>query len=210
MAQIYEIYCNTRKVMLIDRSLLSTMQSYQKCLFAPYLGKIKSLFQYIDTIENSNRFETIVLHSDDIDALWYAFKSVMENIKAAGGLITNSDNNILLIMRRAHWDLPKGKLEKNEDFKTAAIRECEEEVGLHNLQLIKKICNTYHIYRDKSNNRILKTTKWYHLHYPDKQEPILQSEEDIDDYAWCSIDESKSKQVIYSNILDVLNAFSRL
>ncbi len=37
---------------------------------------------------------------------------------------------LLLNYRRGYWDLPKGKLEKGETNKQAAIRELKEETGL--------------------------------------------------------------------------------
>ncbi len=37
---------------------------------------------------------------------------------------------LLLHYAGGHWDLPKGKLEKGESFKQAALRELKEETGL--------------------------------------------------------------------------------
>ena len=56
-------------------------------------------------------------------------------IKAAGGVVQNSQNKYLLIFRRGKWDLPKGKIDKGETIKNAATREVMEETGLHEIEL---------------------------------------------------------------------------
>ena len=53
-------------------------------------------------------------------------------IIAAGGLVTNENNELLMIFRRGKWDLPKGKLDKGETIEECAIREVEEETGIGN------------------------------------------------------------------------------
>ena len=62
-----------------------------------------------------------------------------EFIDAAGGLVENN-GKFLWIFRNGIWDLPKGKVEINENFKSAGIREVQEECGLDsNLKNIKII-----------------------------------------------------------------------
>jgi 8-oxo-dGTP pyrophosphatase MutT (NUDIX family) len=51
------------------------------------------------------------------------FKACFKVIEAGGGLVLNSKGEFLVIYRNGIWDLPKGKLEKGEDFQTAALRE---------------------------------------------------------------------------------------
>ena len=55
-------------------------------------------------------------------------------IQAAGGLLwreSDGAKQIALIHRPRYndWALPKGKLEKGEEWETAALREIEEETG---------------------------------------------------------------------------------
>ena len=61
-------------------------------------------------------------------------------IKAAGGVVENHKNEILMMKRLGHWDLPKGKADPGENSATTAQREVEEECasycereGLHHL-----------------------------------------------------------------------------
>jgi ADP-ribose pyrophosphatase YjhB (NUDIX family) len=50
-------------------------------------------------------------------------------VMAAGGLVENEHGEILLIYRKKHWDLPKGKLDAGETLEECAVREVEEETG---------------------------------------------------------------------------------
>ena len=120
--QRYEIYYNEKKIILIHNELISNYIDRIDTLIMPYRGKVKALFQFIDTIENSTRFTQIVIHTDQLFQLWLDFKSLFVRISAAGGIISNKDREILLIYRRSYWDLPKGKLEKMESFETAAAQ----------------------------------------------------------------------------------------
>ena len=54
-------------------------------------------------------------------------KKMFKIIKAGGGVVQNSNKEILFIYRMKKWDLPKGKLEKGETIKECAKREVEEE-----------------------------------------------------------------------------------
>ena len=68
-----------------------------------------------------------ISYTRDLKQLWKHFKSLFKYIKAAGGVIYNDVGEILFIERLERWDLPKGKVDKGESNKEAAIREVEEE-----------------------------------------------------------------------------------
>jgi 8-oxo-dGTP diphosphatase len=60
---------------------------------------------------------------------------VRGTIRAAGGIVCRPGDNgveVLLVHRPAYddWSFPKGKLERDEDEESAAVREVEEETGL--------------------------------------------------------------------------------
>jgi 8-oxo-dGTP diphosphatase len=62
-------------------------------------------------------------------------------IRAAGGLLWRDGPNgreLALVHRPRHrdWSLPKGKLERGEGFRAAALREVEEETG-HPARLLR-------------------------------------------------------------------------
>ncbi len=56
---------------------------------------------------------------------------VARTIEAAGGVVER-DGLIAVVHRPRYddWSLPKGKLNKNESFERAALREVQEETGL--------------------------------------------------------------------------------
>ena len=125
----------------------------------------------------------------------------LKEIIAAGGLVFNSDNKLLLIFRRGFWDLPKGKLDDGESFEACAVREVEEEVGLKNILLQNFIETTSHTYFDKwIGEEVVKKTYWYKMQVPN-QDLVLQTEEDIEKAVWINEKEWKQyKENCYQNI----------
>lgn len=115
--------------------------------------------------------------SENINKDWQTFLRQVELIPAAGGLVTNDKQEVLFIYRNGIWDLPKGKIEKNESITSAAIREVEEECGIFNLKLMEKLITTYHIYEHKGFK--LKETHWFLMHSSIPQQLIPQTEEGI-------------------------------
>jgi 8-oxo-dGTP pyrophosphatase MutT (NUDIX family) len=56
----------------------------------------------------------------------------MAEVRAAGGVVVR-DGLVALVHRPRYddWTLPKGKLDDGESFEEAALREVDEETGLH-------------------------------------------------------------------------------
>ena len=77
-------------------------------------------------------------------------------IDAAGGVVVNDKNKKLLIYRLKKWDLPKGKLDKGENFRMSALREVEEETGVK-VKVRKRITTTWHTYtiKDAVNDKAI-------------------------------------------------------
>ena len=57
--------------------------------------------------------------------------STVEAVRAAGGVVLR-DGRVAVVHRPRYddWSLPKGKLDPDESFEDAALREVEEETGL--------------------------------------------------------------------------------
>jgi 8-oxo-dGTP pyrophosphatase MutT (NUDIX family) len=55
----------------------------------------------------------------------------MQPVQAAGGVVVR-DGQVAVVHRPRYddWSLPKGKLDDDESFEDAALREVEEETGL--------------------------------------------------------------------------------
>ena len=122
---------------------------------------------------------------------WNRFVQNYTLIHAAGGLVSNENDEILMIFRLGCWDFPKGKVEEGEDWPTAAVREVEEETGLRNILLKEAFVNTYHTYILK-DTPILKITHWYEMRAP--QQPLMpQTEEDISQAVWVARSEVAKK-----------------
>lgn len=104
-------------------------------------------------------------------------------IEAAGGLVTNEKDEYLFIYRNDKWDLPKGKIEKDETVKDAAVREVEEECGIKINSLGKKLCKTYHVYLSRGEV-VLKKTHWFKMDCKGFFKLKPQLEEGITDVRW--------------------------
>ena len=62
----------------------------------------------------------IFIYSPNKEDILNEFKTKIDTIKAAGGIVRNKDNELLFIFRKGKWDLPKGRLIKMKN-KDAAI-----------------------------------------------------------------------------------------
>ena len=129
------------------------------------------------------KLSSLTLASPDKQILTEAIKAPYRIIEAAGGVV-RKDNRILMIYRLGVWDLPKGKMEKDETFRQTAVREVEEECRVK-VQLHEKICTTWHTYTQNGSG-ILKQTKWYAMTCLDDSEMAPQREEGIERVEWIS------------------------
>lgn len=152
-------------------------------------------------------FHAGIIWNKDLEKLKKAFFKHFTVIEAAGGIVQNSDKDILFILRRGKWDLPKGKMEKKETPEICAEREIEEETGVKKLKLKKKITDTYHTY-DEFGKHILKISHWFYFTCSGKQQLQPQTEEDITDIQWVSTKDIKKPVAnTYETIKDVLRNF---
>lgn len=78
--------------------------------------------------------------------------------------------------------MPKGKVEKGEDFERAARREIEEETGVK-AKIKQFLCSTFHTYQI-GEKLYLKETKWYHLEANSLKKALPQAEEGITEAVW--------------------------
>lgn len=147
----------------------------------------------------------VFLHPD-LKELQKAFWKKFTVIQAAGGLVMNEQNEILMIFRRGKWDLPKGKLDRGEKLEECAVREVQEETGLQKIQLQSPLLITYHTYHE-GTKFILKESHWYTMLATGSETLVPQTEEDIHEITWAKQDEiSKYLQNTFPSIKDVLQA----
>jgi ADP-ribose pyrophosphatase YjhB (NUDIX family) len=135
----------------------------------------------IKEMERDEIYRGVFLHNN-LEELLHAFKTELHPVIAAGGLVFDH-NQVLLIFRRGKWDLPKGKLDEGEHIEACAVREVEEETGLKGVQLIDRLMITYHTYHEK-NKHVLKESHWFTMKADSRQPLQPQLEEDIAECKW--------------------------
>lgn len=200
MAQIYKIYINEVALIITD-SQPSDIQDYQELKVSEF-----NFFRFYEQVRELNSPKVFLLLSKKFKSHFKKIKQSMKMIKAAGGLVSNEEQHYLFIFRNGKWDLPKGKLDSGETAKIAAVREVEEECGIHIDSIGGKICNTYHIY-EMNKERILKKTSWYRMKAVNQKVLIPQLEEGITDVRWLAPgDFMMIRQNTYPLIRDLLNA----
>jgi len=176
MAQKYRIYIN-EKVVLITESEPKGVATYEKLDGQSFdLGII---YTWI-VKHHGKRFYILC---DNAKEYLKTVVAQVPLIEAAGGLVKNDEGNYLFIYRNDKWDLPKGKIEKDEKVKVAAVREVEEECGITVSKLGGKICKTYHAYVSKGEV-VLKKTHWFAMKYKGTEKLKPQTEEGITDVRW--------------------------
>ena len=125
-------------------------------------------------------------------------------VEAAGGLVQHQDGRFLFIYRNNKWDLPKGKIEKNETLIKAAKREVSEETGVTDLEVKKPLPITYHIYNANGKFKV-KKTYWFLMTSKFNGSLLPQFEENIKMAVWKGINEiPKLMENAYENIKIVL------
>ncbi|KMQ68680.1 NUDIX hydrolase [Chryseobacterium sp. FH2] len=172
---MYKVFVNEKKLLLSKQS-----ENLEKTLG---YENVTTLEIALDLLENTSVSELNV-YGENIDEIWTEFQHLFRIIEAAGGIVSNGIGEVLFIKRLGKWDLPKGKMEKGESREESAIREIEEETGLKEVELVKFINTTYHIYVERNGEKILKCTHWFEMNFNGEDTSKPQIEEGITEVAW--------------------------
>lgn len=108
-------------------------------------------------------------------------------VDAAGGVVCNENQEVVMICRNGRWDLPKGHREAGESFAVCAAREAEEETGVNVKSVGRLLCTTLHCY-NLYGRWEMKHTAWYEMQ-ASAMELTPQSEEGIVSAEWVAITE---------------------
>ena len=144
-------------------------------------------------------------NDNEMNACWEKLQLLFGRVEAAGGVVLNPANEILLMHRKGWIDLPKGKLDAGETLPECALREVAEETGLKTHILGKQLPTTYHVYRERKTGWVVKPTAWFMMHCKENEKPVPQTEEDITEIEWVPKDKLAEKfPGMYPLIQDVL------
>ena len=153
-------------------------------------------------IKNINKGRLLYVnlyHSKEKKLLKHLFKK-LPVVTAGGGMVLNQNDEVLFIYRNGRWDLPKGKIEKEESLEEGAIREVEEETGVKNLEVTKFLQKTYHVFQRKGKYK-LKVTYWYEMKTDYTGELVPEESEGIMKVKWKNKEKAqKALKKSYANI----------
>lgn len=121
--------------------------------------------------------------------------AIKKQTSSGGVIFRNSRKGIevalIAVKNKTVWCLPKGAIDKNEDFQTAAVREVREETGLSG-EVIDKIGKISYWYFSKDENvRFNKTVYFYLMEY--KSGNTDEHDQEVDESRWFLIDEAINK-----------------
>ena len=123
-------------------------------------------------------------------------------IRAAGGIVRNSEGQILMIFRRGLWDFPKGKVENGEKTEEAAVREVLEETGIKARITHARPFSVFHTY-DTYGSKMLKETVWYEME-AESEQTVPQTEEQISEAVWVTPEQvAKNLENSYASLKEV-------
>lgn len=151
-----------------------------------YTGKDSLIEAYRLFCLKATHKNLIVVSNEKFIEATESFNKMFIRIGAAGGIVRNQKREFLFIKRLGMWDLPKGKLHKNESVTMGALREVTEETGLTAIKITKQLASTFHIYTDRKGKEVLKETYWFEMMCTADQQPVPQLEEDITEVRWFS------------------------
>ncbi len=158
---------------------------------------IKDCLDYLDK-KKVKKLDSITFLVPSIEKAKAFVKEQFIVIEAAGGVVSHSDK-ILMIYRLGKWDLPKGKIEKGETPRVAALREVEEECQVK-ARLLEEVCHTWHTYT-RNKKKYLKKTYWYAMECLDDSQMKAQAEEGIEEVKW--MHEPEVHHVLYDSYFSI-------
>ena len=148
--------------------------------------------------------KVVILQGNSLELMWEDFCSRYKSIEAAGGVVTNLAKEVLWIRRNEKWDLPKGKVEKDEEIEDAAVREVEGECALNSIVRGDLLGVTYHTYTFKGEN-VLKKSYWFAMVCETEQNLAPQEEEGITAVVWANTEMHRSYSLdTYTSIAELL------
>lgn len=201
---MYKVFINDKPLIFCESKLnLPDIRANEHYVFEKENQQKKVLI----SMDQSVALARHVILSKAPDLTFNGFFKDFQFIEAAGGVVQNQKDEILLIYRNGCWDLPKGKVEKGENISEAAIREVEEECGLVGPEITDELSSTYHTY-ERNGKKYLKRTHWYVMEYNKDHKLIPQIEEGITKVEWVNKSDLKIyTEKTYGSIKSIISDF---
>ncbi len=201
---MYKVFINDKTVKFQNESEIGEICPNTLSIEAGSRKMLKDHFSEFLKVATYNSL--VFLCGNNIDKHFEDFISLFWYLEAAGGVVRNQSNHRLFIFRFGRWDLPKGKIEKGESPREAALREVSEETGLPEQEILAELPSTYHIYEHKGK-KVLKRTYWYSMYYNGSSQPVPQTEEGITEARWFNPEDFKTvTNNTYASLLGLIEA----
>ncbi len=198
------IYFNNRVLIVLEES---ETDDFPDCPVLDVSDKPEEIAQALTDFENFDSIDKAVLLVGSYIEFFNEVEINLKYIEAAGGLVQNKKEEALVMYRLDKWDLPKGKIDKGETTRVAALREIEEECGLSKLTISKSLIPTFHTYRLK-DKFVLKKTFWFKVLFDGNEKLVPQTEENITDLKW--IDEKDINTVLENTYPSIRDIFGQI
>lgn len=177
------------KVFLKDRVIVFSNKANKEFQNVEVRNK-KLLHQALIRWLTDETREDILLYGYQIEQMKADFIKSFFYLEAAGGVVFNQKKNVLFIRRSGIWDLPKGKIDRDESERDCALREVGEETGVKGLEITEDINPSYHIYWHNSK-WLLKKTYWFFMKTASDEALKPQLEEEITEARWMNYPECR-------------------
>ncbi len=199
--QQYDLIIDGTKQKIVPKKLLDDV-----LIINANPDKVEELLELM-TEKKFKNVASITFTSDQKQEMMDYIKSKFKVVEAAGGVVEKDGKN-LLIYRQNRWDIPKGKLDKNEKRRGCAIREVQEETGVK-VEILYKIGHTWHTYI-RNNRYVLKKTHWYAMSCLNDSKMKPQKKEGIEDVKWMTLTEVRASLYdSYRSIRAVMQEYHR-
>lgn len=123
----------------------------------------------------------------------------MEKERSAGIVLVNDEKYLLLRYTAGHWDLVKGHVEIGESDKEAAIRECEEETGIIELEFLDFSGDVHYFFR-RGEELVSKDVIYFYAKTNTKE---IKLSHEHQDFIWLDIDEA-IKKITFKSSKEIL------
>ena len=159
-------------------------------------------------VKKVETYKYIAIVTPNPELTFMSLKEQFLFVEAAGGVVWNEHNELLMIHSRGHWDMPKGHVESGVSGRLAALREVEEETGLR-CEIVGEgpLAHTWHAY-DTYGRWELKRTEWWAMR-PIGGELKPQTEEGIVEACWIGGDRlAEALKLSYATIKSVVERYT--